>query len=277
MTFYQDVLQHIDRLMEQRPVSKASLGPFRELVLVMAQASPESKPPVLEERLRGIKEKEGFPLFSREDLPLDFDTASALFEKFTEHLGRTDRDDKAGLKKALHRSKGEAAWTKELFKAILSQNRKALSRFAKDVDLSPEVLQFLGQTALKPSLQALREALSGGVKKEEWDKGYCPACGSQPSMAYFDKSGKRFLHCELCGKEWDYPRLRCPFCENVDHETLSYFQAEKEEGIRVDYCEKCLRYLKTIDRRAFEEAVPMEVENLATLYLDVLATEQGLK
>jgi FdhE protein len=96
-------------------------------------------------------------------------------------------------------------------------------------------------------------------------------------MAYFAKTGKRYLHCELCGQEWAYPRLKCPFCRNDEHETLGYFDVEGEEGFRVDFCRKCLRYLKTVDKRVFEEAAPMELEHLATIHLDILANENGFR
>jgi FdhE protein len=94
-------------------------------------------------------------------------------------------------------------------------------------------------------------------------------------MACFAKGGERCLHCELCGQEWPYPRLKCPFCGNDEQETLGYFQAEQEEGFRVYFCRKCRRYIKTVDGRVFEEPAPMELEYLATLHLDLAAAERG--
>jgi len=66
----------------------------------MVQVDPDIKPVEVEKGIRDIKQQEGFPLFSREDLPLDFSAASGLLKKFLEHLGATDRDDREGLKKA---------------------------------------------------------------------------------------------------------------------------------------------------------------------------------
>jgi len=83
------------------------------------------------------------------------------------------------------------------------------------------------------------------------------------------------LHCELCGFEWNYPRIQCPFCENRDSEELGYFMSEEEKGLRVDYCKKCNTYIKTIDLRVAEAPAPLELENLITLHLDMLAHEQG--
>ena len=273
----QDLIQHIDRLIRQRPASETSLAPFRELVLLMTQAHPHAKPVKIENGVRDIKQREGFPLFSKEDLPLDFDAASDLLKRFLKHLGTTDRDDSKGLRKALEKAEAGNEWSRKVFDAILRQDMKRLSQVAEGVDLDTQVLLFLGQVALRPSIHLLRDALTGDIDKNGWDYGYCPLCGSQPDMAYFTKTGKRYLHCELCGEEWPFPRIKCPFCNTQDQEKLGYFEAEEEEGFRVYFCRECLRYLKTIDQKVFEEVAPMELENLATIHLDLLANEHGFK
>ncbi len=273
----QDLIQHIDRLILQRPASKAALAPFRELALLMAQVMPDIKPVAFEKGIRDIQQQEGFPLFSKEGLPLDFDAASDLLRKFLAHLAETDRDDTGGLKTALKHAEANSEWTGDLFRAILKQDGKALSRIAEGVDLDAKTLLFLGHIALRPSIHLLRDALTGDIDKNGWDHGYCPLCGSQPDMAYFSKTGKRYLHCEFCGEEWPYSRIKCPFCNTQDQEKLGYFEAEEEEGFRVYFCRECLRYLKTIDKKAFEEVAPLELENLATIHLDLLANENGFK
>jgi len=273
----QDLVQHIDRLIQQRPASKTALAPFRELALLIIQVDPDIKPVEVEKGIRDIKQQEGFPLFSREDLPLDFSAASGLLKKFLEHLGATDRDDREGLKKAHKKADDTDEWSRNLFKTILKQDEKALSLIAREVDLDPKVIQFLGLIALTPSIYALGDAMSSNIDTDGWDYGYCPLCGSHPNMAYFAKTGKRYLHCELCGEEWAFSRIRCPFCDNQDQETLGYFEAEEEEGFRVYFCRKCMRYLKTVDKKAFEEVAPLELENLATIHLDLLANENEFK
>jgi len=273
----QDFVQHIDRLIQQRPTAKTALSTFRELALLMVQGNPDIKPVEIEKRVLDIKQQEGFPLFSKEDLPLDFDAAADLLKKFLEHLGATDRNDREGLKKARKKTDDTDEWSGNLFKIILKQDEEALSLIAKEVDLDPKVLQFLGQVALTPSIYALRDAMSSNIDTDGWDHGYCPLCGSQPNMAYFAKTGKRYLHCEFCGEEWAFSRIRCPFCDNQEQETLGYFEVEEEEGLRVYFCRKCMRYLKTIDKKAFEEVAPLELENLATIHLDLLANENEFK
>ena len=273
----QDLIKHIDRLIRQRPAAKTALARFREVACLIDPTAPDVRPVNLKDENRDIKREEGFPLFSKEDLPIDFDAASHVLKKFLEHLGKAERDDREGLKKALEKAETEPQWSGDIFMAILKQDEEALARMAEAVDLNPEALFFLGQVAMQPSIHLLRETLTEEIDKTGWDHGYCPLCGSQPDMAYFEKTGKRHLHCGLCGEEWPFPRIRCPFCDNEDQETLGYFEVEEEEGFRVYFCRKCHRYLKTIDKKAFEEVAPLEIENLATIHLDLLAQENGFK
>jgi len=273
----QDIISHIDRLIQQRPTAKTALAPFRELVHLMARSTPDVSAVGVEKGMRDIQQQEGFPLFSRADLPLDFDAASDLLKKFLVHLLDAGRDDAEGMKMALKKTEADHDWPSRLFRTILTQDEEALSVLAKGTTLDPNVLLFLGKTALRPSMDRLREMVSGDMDKDKWREGYCPLCGSQPDMAYFEKTGKRYLHCELCGEEWPFPRIKCPFCNTQEQDKLGYFEAEEEEGFRVYFCRGCLRYIKTIDKKAFEEVAPLELENLATIHLDLLAQENGFK
>ena len=114
----QDLLKHVDRIILQRPIAKETLAPFRELVALMIQADPEITTAVPEERLMEIKREEGFPIFSREALPLDLDSASELLKRFLGHLGATEREDREGIKRALEYSEAEPEWPERLFKGV---------------------------------------------------------------------------------------------------------------------------------------------------------------
>ncbi|MFH1628762.1 MAG: formate dehydrogenase accessory protein FdhE [Pseudomonadota bacterium] len=271
-----NLLDHINRLMERRPHCREALNVYGELVKLMNHVEPVVPQAMeVEDRLKGLKKDEGFPLFQRGDLPLDLKTSSELLASFLEYLGDSGREDREGLRKALKRMRQDADWARNSFKAMLNKDEKTLSKMAEQVDLDPRTLDFLTIAALRPTLYAFRDSLTEVMDKKEWDYGYCPLCGSQPSMAYLDQTGKRFLHCELCAEEWPYPRVKCPFCQNEDQKLLGYFHSDQEEGFRVDFCRKCQRYIKTVDKRVFEEAAPMELEYMATLHLDILASKQG--
>ncbi|MCJ7810303.1 MAG: hypothetical protein MUP26_08600, partial [Desulfobulbaceae bacterium] len=78
---HEDYLKHIDRLILQRPATSPALQPYRELACLMIRAEPALLSERPEEEHLEIRRKEGFPLFSREDLPVDFGSASALLSQ----------------------------------------------------------------------------------------------------------------------------------------------------------------------------------------------------
>jgi FdhE protein len=88
--------------------------------------------------------------------------------------------------------------------------------------------------------------------------------------------GAKFLVCSSCGFEWRFKRLGCPFCGNGDHKKLRHFNTEADgKGYRVDVCEECKRYIKTIDLRELKvEVVPL-VDDISTLHLDIIAQKEG--
>jgi FdhE protein len=45
----------------------------------------------------------------------------------------------------------------------------------------------------------------------------------------------------------------------------------------VDSCKACSRYIKTRDSRKGNADVPLDVEDLLTMHLDLLATREGLE
>jgi Protein involved in formate dehydrogenase formation len=110
--------------------------------------------------------------------------------------------------------------------------------------------------------------------------GRCGFCGGHPAVASRrtlpeSDGASRFLHCALCGGEWRVNRIRCPWCGEEDPQKLPHFEAAQAAGARIEGCETCGRYLKSIDRSTDMRRVP-EVDDLATLALDLWAAEQGL-
>ncbi|HQM46954.1 MAG TPA: formate dehydrogenase accessory protein FdhE, partial [Smithellaceae bacterium] len=66
-----------------------------------------------------------------------------------------------------------------------------------------------------------------------------------------------------------------PFCGNEEQHSLAYFAVEGEESHRVDVCNKCRRYIKIVELPKSSDEVNMDVEDIATLHLDMLAYDEG--
>ncbi len=107
----------------------------------------------------------------------------------------------------------------------------------------------------------------------------CPACGGGASVAARrpdTDSARRFLCCALCGGEWPVNRIRCPACGEEDPPKLPTFQSDLHRNARIEGCETCRGYVKSLDLSADGRLIP-EVDDLASLGLDLWAIEQGFK
>ena len=87
---------------------------------------------------------------------------------------------------------------------------------------------------------------------------------------------RRALVCGLCFTEWAFERIVCPSCGERRFDALPVYTAEQVAGVRVDGCDSCGVYLKTIDASKDGTSVP-EVDDLATLALDLWAREHGYR
>jgi len=139
-----------------------------------------------------------------------------------------------------------------------------------------DLLGLFVEESLRPALEMVAEKYQDVIEKSGWAEGYCPVCSKEPKIAELrEEEGFRYLYCNQCGFEWNYRRIKCPFCGNEDQQELAYFTIEGEEKYRVDVCNNCKRYIKTVDFRKTTERANLDVEDIATLHLDILASEEG--
>lgn len=132
------------------------------------------------------------------------------------------------------------------------------------------------EESLRPAMEKVVERYGEIVADSGWTEGYCPICGKEPKIGEIrEEEGKRFLFCNQCGFEWRFRRVKCPFCGNEEQQSLAYFTVEGDEKYRVDVCNECKRYIKMVDFRNQSEQANLDVEDIATLHLDMLANEEG--
>ena len=107
----------------------------------------------------------------------------------------------------------------------------------------------------------------------------CPFCGGVPQLSILQNSasaegGARLLQCATCFTTWPARRVLCPHCDEEDERRLGYFRSEAFDHLRVDACDTCRHYLKTVDLTRLGLAVPL-VDEVAAAPLDLWAIEQG--
>ena len=105
----------------------------------------------------------------------------------------------------------------------------------------------------------------------------CPRCAGLPVAAVLREEGhgaKRFLLCALCLHEWECLRIVCPACGEQEFDKLPVYTAEQFAHVRIDACDRCHHYIKTIDLSKDGLAVPC-VDDIASVSLDLWAQERG--
>jgi formate dehydrogenase accessory protein FdhE len=107
----------------------------------------------------------------------------------------------------------------------------------------------------------------------------CPFCGGSPQLSVLHAAsdadgGGRSLLCATCVTTWPYRRVRCVQCGEEDEHKLGYFRAGALDHIRLDTCEACGGYLKSVDLTALGSAAPL-VDDVASAPLDLWARERG--
>ena len=143
---------------------------------------------------------------------------------------------------------------------------------------------FVVEAILQPFVEQRRVRLQADVrevrlKPDATDEAHCPVCASLPVAAALREEGhggRRSLICSLCFAEWDYLRIQCPACKENRFDALPVYTADTAGNARIDACDTCRTYIKTIDLTRDGLAVP-PVDDLATLPLDLWARDHGYR
>jgi len=225
---------------------------------------------------------------------------------FYVHLARFQEKQHFELTKALARQSSDLH--RELGAEELSELRSRLSSFLSMAEKhGPQKLAELAgelstrdeasQTALLSSswishsssdvktimallfLQPYAELLRSRAKPAKSFHTYaiCPFCNRKPGFGVMRQMGDgaaRSLVCSFCLAEWEFRRLVCPGCGEENDRKLSVFTANEFDYMRVECCESCKTYMKTIDLTRNGNAEPL-VDELASAPLDLWAREQG--
>jgi FdhE protein len=148
-----------------------------------------------------------------------------------------------------------------------------LSRYLKEEDSLDPASSFLARVLFQPYAEVLARQSKLPATTSASN---CPACGSKPQLAVLipeGDGGKRFLGCSLCFTEWEFRRVLCPSCAEVEYTKLPRYSPENPRAVRVEACDSCHAYLKSFDLTIDGLMVP-EVDEIGTVALDLWAAEQ---
>ena len=222
---------------------------------------------------------QGVPLVGRDNFPHDAPQAEALLTELMGLLKETDTPlgDAATTIEAAIES-GELS-VPELFEKFLADDHAFFAPWAERMNEAPKTLSFLAFAALSPSIEAAADALREKLPEMKVPAvGTCPLCGSLPLIsALEEKEGYRRATCSFCRHHYRIKRIACPVCGEEDQKKLTFFTVDEEPGFRVDVCETCKTYIKTIDFRQLDRIAVPVLDDLDSLALDYVAAGQGYK
>ncbi|MCI0457826.1 MAG: formate dehydrogenase accessory protein FdhE [Gemmataceae bacterium] len=267
-------LADLARLAQERPALAAPAAVLSEVLPVLFAEPVRDSSPVLVPEQASDKLAGGLPLLRGQPGVLDekgfrhrWQEVCAAVGK--QHGGATDALVKAVTTGALH--------PQELLESVLAGRPESIPVRAEAHGLDVGLMATVLRLTLFPVVTRWAEALAPLREGMNWERGFCPTCGSWPLLAEFRGLEQvRFLRCGLCASGWEFPRLACPFCGCRDHRQLGYLHAEGEEASRrAATCDACRGYVKTTATLALLTAPGLLVADVATLHLDLAAAERG--
>jgi len=135
--------------------------------------------------------------------------------------------------------------------------------------------KFLARALLQPYAELLR--VRSGMKSDGYTHALCPFCGRKAGLGVLRPQGdgaSRYLMCSFCLAEWEFRRILCPNCDEQDNSKLPVYTASDFDYIRVECCDTCKTYIKSVDLSKNGLAEPM-VDEIAAAPLDLWAQQHG--
>ena len=141
---------------------------------------------------------------------------------------------------------------------------------------SPANVQgLLAQLFLQPYAELLRARAPLAPSHTAY--ALCPFCNRKPGFGVLRQmgdGGARSMVCSFCLAEWEFRRIVCPGCGEENDKNLAVFTASEFDYIRVECCDACKTYIKSVDLTKNGRAEPL-VDELASAPLDLWAREHG--
>jgi FdhE protein len=253
--------------------------------------TPATAPFPLPREQAAARLREGVPLLHDQPIQLDIHFAADLFSRLLNTLrARDDPDLRERLDRLIGALTDGAIDPQALFGEAFVHHPDHLAHIAAVAGVDTDLLGVVARQAVGPLLRAYAEhvwpiverlqAAEGGADGTVWARGYCPVCGGWPLLGELRGLGaglepSEWLRCGACGSAWRQPGQGCVYCGKHDPRSLGLLRVDGEPRFRVRVCDCCQGYLKV--GNAFDPlpAELLALDDLASVHLDVAATERG--
>jgi FdhE protein len=282
-----DLLQTAERRWRAIVGSRPDLTPAVELqrrlltlVAELGRTIDEGRVPRLSlpGKYLAAKLARGVPALTGEPIPLPVPVMKPTLVRLCEALAEGGAGEAAThIRDAITGGNIEAG---SLLVASLTRNQAAIRTGATHRGLAPDLMWLIAELAVSPFVHVLQRMLfaSGDetvqLALRDWNRGYCPACGSWPALAEV-VGGHRTLRCSFCSSAWELPTYACIYCQESGEPFVTAAPDEERKDRRIEVCTACGGYLKTIDLPELSPFPLLSISDIETTDLDVSAMEHG--
>lgn len=148
-----------------------------------------------------------------------------------------------------------------------------LSTMWEGTEVAEPAARFYARVLLQPFAEYLA---SRGDIQASGAGPTCPFCNARPVVGVLrgeGDGGKRWLVCSLCSTEWQFRRVLCPGCGEENKDELPIYTAAEFPAARVEACDRCKTYIKSIDLTKDGHAISI-VDEIASVALNIWAEER---
>lgn len=212
------------------------------------------------------------------DFPLDVDKYKFMYQQLLELLRTSRPTTRLIIDKILDNL--EQIDFNLLPAKYFAGDQQYFSELSNRLEAPEELLLFSVDHAIRPWLRLWAEPHYDAVANDEFQSWQlpviCPFCGSRSHFSRLRAAdGRRFMFCEHCFTEWETRSLYCVHCGNDNPQSIQYLSVEDDLAYQLYTCDKCKGYIKSFDERQKGNKTDLFIANIETIYLDILAQEQG--
>lgn len=275
-----ELFKELDKLTSLDYLSEEQKNFYLDLHFLQSSAKRRFKKILPNLSKINVKERlnQGLPVLNFTDLRIEKDLILELIEGVLNLIEKYNKDKSISLSAFIETIKQKEFDCQEFIIKSISLDYDYFSLLSERTAIDRFSLFFIGVNAIKPFMELIALDFKEKIENIGWLKNFCPVCSGKPRMAKLSRQdGRRILQCYICNTQWLFPRTKCHYCGNEDFSTLRFFCTEEDSPYRVDICDECKHYLKTVDERKTpkDKKIDLAIEDIVTSHLDLLAGEEG--
>jgi len=265
----------INRIVEQKPHIETLLRAFEPVIRVkyrLAEIIPDKMATLSPDKL---KSQGGIPLLKQYTLFFPDDPWQDMTPPITEAIGTGFPHLAADMATLSQNITGGRLNLYDFFCSPSASDEEQINDRARSIGIAPPVLKFFLRVLSRIILTKRAKDMAAEIAALPWDKGYCPVCGSFPMLAVIREKGQRWLVCSQCAHQWSFPRTQCPYCEKESPEKTDFLYIEEEKDNMAFTCDKCRRYLITVNRTESLRETDPDVTAISLAHLDLILQDRN--